>query len=70
MTDKLSSRKFIVWITATIIEIGALVYAFITHDSLLVQQFTPWWGGISSLYIGANVVQKFVPATPTTEDMK
>lgn len=70
MTDKLTSRKFIVWITATVFLAGALVLAFVTRDSALVLSFTPWWGGISMAYIGANVAQKFTPTLEKTEEEK
>lgn len=64
MTEsKLNSRKFIVWIAATIFELASLVYAFAAKDSSIAQQFTSWWGWISALYIGANVAQKFSPQT-------
>lgn len=67
MSDKkkLSSRKFIVWLTATVFELIALVAGFFTKDFTLAQEFIPWWGGISMLYIGGNVAQKFVK--PETE---
>lgn len=58
---KYNSRKFIVWLAATIFEGAALAWAFITKDAKLAQEFTPWWGGISMLYIGGNVAQKFAP---------
>lgn len=57
---KLQSRKFIVWIVASAYEAACLVYAFIAHDAVLAQQFTPYWGGISMLYIGGNVAQKYI----------
>lgn len=57
---KLQSRKFIVWIVASAYEAACLVYAFVAHDATLAQQFTPYWGGISMLYIGGNVAQKYI----------
>lgn len=57
-SGKFQSRKFIVWIAATIFEMGAIALAFI-KDTSLASQFTPWWGAISTVYIGGNVVQKF-----------
>lgn len=59
-STKLNSRKFIVWLTATIFLIGALALSFITKDQALALEFAPWWGGISMVYIGGNVAQKFV----------
>lgn len=58
--SKIRSRKFIVWIAATFFEAASLVLCFVTKDTTLAQQFTPWWGGISMAYIGGNVAQKFV----------
>lgn len=57
----MTSRKFIVWISATVFEVGFLILGFITNSTDLALQFIPWWGGISMIYIGGNVAQKFVP---------
>lgn len=60
MTEKkLTSRKFIVWLVATIIMLACCVIAFITKDISVMSSFTTIWGGISMIYIGGNVVQKF-----------
>lgn len=60
---KLRSRKFGVWITATLFETASFIAGFIIKDFTLAQDFMPWWGGISMLYIGGNVAQKFVQKT-------
>ena len=60
MTEsKFTSRKFIVWIVATVIMITFCVISFITKDTSIINGFTSIWGGISMLYIGGNVVQDF-----------
>ena len=69
-TKKMHSRKFMVWITATVFELGALAYAFISQDATMALQVVPWWGGISMVYIGANAAQKFAqkPEEPGQEE--
>lgn len=66
-SNKFGSRKFIVWTAATVFEFGAIVLAFIIKDETLAQAFTPWWGAISTAYIGGNVAQKFVTTKTTSE---
>lgn len=59
--NKFTSRKFIVWITATIFLIFVFVSYFISKDSSLTEImkiFAESWGWISSIYIGGNVAQK------------
>lgn len=65
---KLSSRKFIAWIVATVVLLATLIYAFITKDKELALTFMPWWGGITMLYLGANAAGKFAPVHPTAEE--
>lgn len=67
-SSKFGSRKFIVWTAATVFELGAIILAFIIKDETLAQSFTPWWGAISTAYIGGNVVQKFVTPKATSEN--
>lgn len=57
---KMKSRKFIVWLMATIFQAVSFVLIFTNKDTTLAVQFMPWWGGISMIYIGGNVAQKFV----------
>lgn len=54
-SNKFLSRKFLVWIVATIILIGAMGFRMWE----VVNNFIPWWGSISVLYIGGNVAQDF-----------
>lgn len=58
-SKKFASRKFIVWIVATVLELAFCAVAFVTSDISLAQEFIPWWGSISLVYIGGNVAQKF-----------
>lgn len=59
MTEKLKSRKFIVWVTATIFMLAFIVLTFVLKGSNTVESFLPWWGIISIGYIGGNVAQDF-----------
>ena len=54
-TNKFLSRKFLVWLTAT----AFVVLAFIFKQADVVNNLIPWWGGISLVFIGANVAQDF-----------
>ena len=51
-TNKFTSRKFIVWIVATLIMVACCVMGFITKETNIVTSFTGIWGGISMFYIG------------------
>lgn len=64
---KMHSRKFIVWLVATVFFLGSLVYGFITKLDDLALAFIPWWGGISLTYLGANAAGKFAPVRPEAE---
>lgn len=55
---KLSSRKFIVFIVASVVLGASLVYAFIAHDTTLAMRALSVWCVVSAVYLGANVVQK------------
>ena len=57
---KYLSRKFIVWIVATIIFIGIIILSFFTQNETVAGQFVHYWGGISLAYIGGNVAQDFI----------
>lgn len=61
---KLESRKFIVWVTATVFMAGALGFSYVAKSAELAMAALPWWGGISMVYIGANAAQKFATTTP------
>ena len=56
--EKFLSRKFIVWIIATIF----VVLAFVFKQQDVINNFIPWWGSISLVFIGANVAQDFAEA--------
>ena len=67
MSDKLQSRKFVVWVTWLIVAVISIVLAGITV--ILTKQFTEyvasltekvlsWFFAISMMYLGVNVVQK------------
>lgn len=63
MKEKLKSRKFVVWITATILLLLSFIAYVIVKDSTMaevIKIFAESWGWVSALYIGGNVVQKFV----------
>lgn len=57
---KILSRKFIVWIVATVFQLGAFIVAVINKNAEIATQFFVWWGSISVCYIGGNVAQKYV----------
>jgi hypothetical protein len=62
MDNKFTSRKFIVWVTATFFLILVFICYFISRDSALTEimkNFAESWGWISTIYIGGNVAQKF-----------
>lgn len=56
---KMKSRKFIVWIVATLFELAFIVIGLTLGKTELAQDFIVWWGSISLVYIGGNVAQKF-----------
>lgn len=56
---KMKSRKFIVWVVATIFELAFIVIGLTLGKTELAQDFIVWWGSISLVYIGGNVAQKF-----------
>ena len=58
--NKMKSRKFIVWLTATAFLILSFVVFFLTKETKLTETFAESWGWISAIYIGGNVAQKFV----------
>lgn len=70
MTDKLKSRKFIVWITATILLILSFVAYIIVKSDLMAEVckiLAEGWCWISAFYIGGNVAQKFTNKGEKTE---
>lgn len=70
MNEKFKSRKFIVWITATVFLILSFVAYFIVKDSAITEvtkTLAESWGWVSALYIGGNVAQKYVYNNKDTE---
>ena len=62
MEDKLKSRKFIVWLTGTILVVGSLVASTITNNNTLAEvskTFADGWVILSGVYMGANAISKF-----------
>lgn len=60
MKKKIFSRKFIVWIVATVFQLGAFIVSVINGNADIATEFFLWWGSISVCYIGGNVAQKYV----------
>lgn len=63
--NKFKSRKFIVWLTSTVLLILSFVAYFIVRESAITEvmkMLAESWGWVSALYIGGNVAQKcFTP---------
>lgn len=57
---KIFSRKFFVWIVATVFQIGAFIVSVVNGNADIATEFFLWWGSISVCYIGGNVAQKYV----------
>jgi hypothetical protein len=53
---KMLSRKFWVWIVWVLYAFVALVVTQVVDPNI-----TSWFGAISALYIGGNVIQKYLP---------
>lgn len=53
---KLTSRKFIVWVAATVF----LAIGFAKSDTVNIDNLVMCWGAISGVYIGGNIAQDFV----------
>lgn len=49
LKDKFQSRKFIAWITATVI----LLYLLFSQSEYF-PAFVPWWGTITTVWLGAE----------------
>lgn len=56
--NKLSSRKFVVWLVWLILTLGVGVYAFITSATSLLESTLKSFFAISMMYLGMNVGQK------------
>lgn len=63
MEAKLKSRKFIVWVVATVFLAVSFISYGVTKDSAMsdvVKIFSESWGWLSAVYIGGNVAQKYI----------
>lgn len=62
-TNKLQSRKFVVWLTWLVITIGVIILSFVKSDSTdsLILEVLKYFFGVSMLYLGVNVAQKYIP---------
>lgn len=58
--NKLTSRKFIIWIVATIFYVLACVLGFVAKSAEVAAELFPYWCYVSMLYIGGNVAQDFI----------
>ena len=70
MTDKLKSRKFVVWLVATIFVVLSFVAYIIVKDVEVMDVtkiFADGWIWISVFYIGGNTAQKFAPKNSNGE---
>lgn len=67
---KYMSRKFIVWIAATLFVVAAFVLSFVLKNERILEIFAPYWGGVSMLYIGGNVAQDFAYNMKPKQDQK
>ena len=60
--SKLSSRKFQVWLIWTILTVLAL---FVTDMEVEIKsQIVQFYGWVSLIYVGGNVVQKYITNRP------
>lgn len=58
--NKLHSRKFIVWLVATVFMLASIIASIIIKNADVATSFSSWWGLISVCYIGGNVAQDFI----------
>ena len=67
MSDKLQSRKFVVWITWLIIAVVSIIIVAVTviitkeftqYVATFTEKVLSWFFAISMMYLGVNVVQK------------
>lgn len=71
-TNKLQSRKFVVWLTWLVITIGVIILSFVKSDSTdsLILEVLKYFFGVSMLYLGVNVAQKYIPAAKKEGETK
>ena len=70
MNEKLKSRKFQAWLVASVFEAAAIAFSLITKDPKMTELLTPWWGGITMVYIGGNAWQHVKASQATGEEEK
>ena len=67
MSDKLQSRKFVVWITWLVIAVISIIIVAVTviitkeftqYVATFTEKVLSWFFAISMMYLGVNVVQK------------
>ncbi len=58
MDNKLSSRKFVVWLVWLLLTAGTVVYMFISKDSTLAEKTLDSFFYVSMMYLGMNAGQK------------
>ena len=56
--NKLSSRKFIVWLVWLILTLGVGVYTFIANSTTLLEKTLDSFFAVSMMYLGMNAGQK------------
>ena len=64
--DKFTSRKFIVWLTATVLLLACIVVYCVVKDNGIMEVskiLAEGWVWVSALYLGANAVGKFANKT-------
>lgn len=64
LMSKLFSRKFQVWLVWTVITVLSLF--IIQLESEVKSQIIQFYGWVSLIYVGGNVVQKYIINKPTT----
>lgn len=70
-SSKLQSRKFIIWLTWLIITLGIIVLSYIRGGSdELILKVLEYFFGVSMLYLGVNVAQKYIPNLTQKGDTK
>jgi hypothetical protein len=69
MNEKIKSRKFIVWLVATILLVSSFVVYCIAKTDLMAEVckiLAESWKWVSVIYIGGNVAQKFTNKNGTS----
>lgn len=69
-TNKLTSRKFIVWLVWSVIALAVVVMGFIKDSDNLIIKALEYYFFISSLYIGGNVATKAIKEKAAAQEEK